>query len=243
MLLALRWPLIVLYCLVVAGLVATALASGDLTATITVLLGLLCQLLFFISRGNPQSLVPVTYRRVLLPSIIGGLMMAVLLVGMLLALIELLRLDYLPELVALSLLLLSWLVWTVVFLVAARNLPYLRAVRRLVLTMLGGSLLQLLTTLPSHLIVTRRGGCLVGIATGIGLMAGVSVLFWAFGPGIVLLFMYEQRKRRRGHCPECGYSLRGLPEPRCPECGRPFTSREVGMTLEQLGCGQPSTER
>lgn len=23
-------------------------------------------------------------------------------------------------------------------------------------------------------------------------------------------------------CPECGYSLRGLPEPRCPECGAHF---------------------
>jgi len=25
------------------------------------------------------------------------------------------------------------------------------------------------------------------------------------------------------HCPLCGYSLRGLPEPRCPECGYAFT--------------------
>ncbi len=24
------------------------------------------------------------------------------------------------------------------------------------------------------------------------------------------------------HCPECGYLLAGVPEPRCPECGRPF---------------------
>jgi hypothetical protein len=27
---------------------------------------------------------------------------------------------------------------------------------------------------------------------------------------------------RIGNCWECGYSLRGLPTPRCPECGRPF---------------------
>lgn len=25
-----------------------------------------------------------------------------------------------------------------------------------------------------------------------------------------------------GHCVNCGYNLRGLPEPRCPECGQPF---------------------
>ncbi len=30
-------------------------------------------------------------------------------------------------------------------------------------------------------------------------------------------------RRRRGRCPRCGYSLRGLTEPRCPECGRPVT--------------------
>ena len=24
------------------------------------------------------------------------------------------------------------------------------------------------------------------------------------------------------HCPECGYALQHLPEPRCPECGQPF---------------------
>jgi len=30
-----------------------------------------------------------------------------------------------------------------------------------------------------------------------------------------------------GHCPQCDYSLYGLPEPRCPECGRPFTPKEA----------------
>jgi hypothetical protein len=38
-----------------------------------------------------------------------------------------------------------------------------------------------------------------------------------------------------GHCPECGYNLRGLSEQRCPECGRPFTFEELGMTAEELG--------
>jgi hypothetical protein len=31
-----------------------------------------------------------------------------------------------------------------------------------------------------------------------------------------------KRRRCRGQCVQCGYSLTGLPEPRCPECGRPF---------------------
>jgi predicted amidophosphoribosyltransferase len=64
------------------------------------------------------------------------------------------------------------------------------------------------------------------------------VLFWAFGPGILLLFLRPTHPRR-GHCPRCGYLLRGLPEPRCPECGRPFTAQEVGMTHEQLQNVEP----
>ncbi len=29
----------------------------------------------------------------------------------------------------------------------------------------------------------------------------------------------RHRRRKRGLCIHCGYSLKGLPEPRCPECG------------------------
>lgn len=29
----------------------------------------------------------------------------------------------------------------------------------------------------------------------------------------------RRHRRRKGLCLECGYNLRGLPEPRCPECG------------------------
>jgi hypothetical protein len=33
-------------------------------------------------------------------------------------------------------------------------------------------------------------------------------------------------RRRRGLCVKCGYSLRGLTEPRCPECGTGFQTGE-----------------
>jgi hypothetical protein len=35
----------------------------------------------------------------------------------------------------------------------------------------------------------------------------------------------HRRSRWRPECPECGYSLRGLPEPRCPECGMGFPTK------------------
>lgn len=35
-------------------------------------------------------------------------------------------------------------------------------------------------------------------------------------------------------CRECGYDLRGLPEPRCPECGTPF-QRQDKWTCPECG--------
>jgi hypothetical protein len=34
------------------------------------------------------------------------------------------------------------------------------------------------------------------------------------------------------YCRECGYDLRGLPEPRCPECGNTFDPRDPTTFLE-----------
>lgn len=51
------------------------------------------------------------------------------------------------------------------------------------------------------------------------------VAFWS---ALVLLFSSVPRiiqilvRRTAGRCHNCGYDLRGLPEPRCPECGRAF---------------------
>jgi len=41
------------------------------------------------------------------------------------------------------------------------------------------------------------------------------------------------------HCPECGYLLRALPEPRCPECGRPFDRGRLLVEKYVGGNGVP----
>ena len=37
--------------------------------------------------------------------------------------------------------------------------------------------------------------------------------------GVVRGPWVQRRRHRRNQCTHCGYSLKGLPEPRCPECG------------------------
>lgn len=41
---------------------------------------------------------------------------------------------------------------------------------------------------------------------------------------IVVVVSRSHRFPTPGHCTVCGYSLYGLPEPRCPECGTRITS-------------------
>ncbi len=39
-------------------------------------------------------------------------------------------------------------------------------------------------------------------------------------------------------CPNCGYDLFGLPEPRCPECGEPFRRPEKSPDWQCPECGE-----
>lgn len=50
----------------------------------------------------------------------------------------------------------------------------------------------------------------------------VAVTVACFVGRIAYRTMLRQERLDAGQCTTCGYSLRGLPEPRCPECGTPF---------------------
>ena len=246
----LRWVLLGLYLVLVVSCLAlwilAQLGSADAVAFALGLLGfgLLCQVIFLRLPGRPEYFAPVRPRRLLLPALVAGLMMTVLLAGLFLSLNELFREPDLPEwmgVVVWIVLVAVWALWAALFYVHTRSLERFQAVKRMIAWLLGGSLLQLLATVPSHIIVVRRPGCLVGMQTAMGLFAGLYVMIWSFGPGIMLLFWAETRRRTAGHCPACGYNLRGLTEQRCPECGRPFTFYEIRATPEQLGfAGTPS---
>jgi hypothetical protein len=237
----LRWILLGLYLgliLLLMLLISAGSSGGDLFAWI-VLLGFTfaAQLLFVLIPGRTEYLTPTRPRRLIVPALIAGLMMTVLLGTLLFAVGELLEVDggpTWPLVLFWSVLGLSWIAWTILFFAYARRMESYRWVKRMVAWLLGGSLAQLLATVPSHLTVTRRPGCFVGMWTAMGLFGGLYVMCWAFGPGIALLFWAETRKRTAGHCPGCGYNLRGLSEQRCPECGRPFTFAEIRMTPEDL---------
>ena len=63
----------------------------------------------------------------------------------------------------------------------------------------AGSVAEMLAAVPSHLIVSRRPGCLVGLATAIGILSGMYVMIWSFGPAIFLLFLQAARREIGGN--------------------------------------------
>ena len=51
-----------------------------------------------------------------------------------------------------------------------------------------GSVLELLIAVPTHIVARHRDYCCAGLLTFIGLAMGVSVMLFAFGPVVLLLF-------------------------------------------------------
>ncbi|MBN1342999.1 MAG: hypothetical protein JXQ73_09990 [Phycisphaerae bacterium] len=239
----LRWILLASYValvLLLAGSVAKDLLGGpELPLWIGfVALSVFVQVFFILAPGRPEYLTPIGPRRLIAPVVIAGLMMAILAFGFYMSLVELIWGEgpnattdrwWLVSLIA-------WVFWGALFYIRGRSRGRHRAMRGMVAWMIGGSLLELLVSVPAHVVVMRRPGCFVmGMSSLVGIAAGIYVMAWAFGPGIALLFWLESRRRAAGHCPACGYDLRGLSERRCPECGRQFTFAEVRKTPDELG--------
>jgi hypothetical protein len=154
------------------------------------------QLVFLLGAGTIELCRPIRKRRLLLPILIASGMMTLLVAGGAVAMVELCKAKNFPQPEWLWIALV-WLVWAVIFFLHCRKLERWRVLKRLVQIVLAGSLVDLLATVPAHLVVIRRPGCLVGLGTAAGIAAGICAMFWAFGPGIALLFFRERHQAER----------------------------------------------
>ncbi len=120
-----------------------------------------------------------------------------------------------------------WAFWAWVFFVYWRQGDRYTQLGRMIRALVAGSFLEAIVAIPAHILVMRQSDCYCARGTYTALVFAGLVLLWAFGPGIILLYMRESHRRMRLEpiCSSCTYSLRGLPlrSERCPECGEPFS--------------------
>lgn len=101
--------------------------------------------------------------------------------------------------------LLTWAAWVGVFglVFAGEGYAWFRGFRRLYATLVAGTFLELLVTIPVDAQVRKRTSCWCDEGTFFALIIGGSMAVWTFGPGIALLFLTRrlQRRRRGGAMP------------------------------------------
>lgn len=201
----LRWVLLGMYLLVLASLVHPLWAAlslrpwwppdlGTWGRTVLFLAVLVaCQVILLKGAGTRDLCQPIRGRRLLVPVLTAAMMMGILLGALFLSLRELFLGGFEPPGIVFWLVVgVGWLLWGVVFWFYTRRVSRYRVLKRLTTAVLAGSLLELLAAIPAHIIVTRKPGCCVGVYTMLGIIAGVCVMLWAFGPGIILLFLRER---------------------------------------------------
>ena len=81
---------------------------------------------------------------------------------------------------------LLWVVWGITFYFFSRDSgdPVTRAVSWL----LRGSVLELLITVPAHVMVRRRHDCSAPVVTSFGITTGIAIMLMSFGPSVLLLY-------------------------------------------------------
>lgn len=212
----LRWLLLGLYILLLIGLFGISyfkelgiekwhveffpffeLKGRLLAVVLVVLVTLISQVLFVFGTGTKDICKPVRKPRFIIPVIITSFFLSFLMLFIVLAFINTFKTD--PQFTSSDnnmwiFIVIFWILWTIVFFISYKGINKFEAMRKLINFLLAGSLLELLAVIPSHIIDIKRGGCFVGMFTSVGISAGLMVMLWTFGPGIIFLFLREKHK-------------------------------------------------
>ncbi len=90
-----------------------------------------------------------------------------------------------------------WALWVVVFLVYWRRGDRYTQLSRMVRGLIAGSVLELMVAIPVQATSSSSDKCYCQHGSYSGVVFGVTVLLWAFGPGIALMVLGEKARRDR----------------------------------------------
>ena len=199
-----RWILLLLYVGLIACLFGIGMwPHGDWFPVILLAITVAALAVFILGAGRKDLCRPIRRPRRLFPLAAAAFMATVLLVGLTWALSETFRIENggSDEVWIWVLLAAGWVFWGVVLFVYTRGLNRYQTIFGLTRLVFVGSLAELLATVPAHIFVTKRGGCFAGLATSLGILAGLFVMMWSFGPAIFLLFLQEARRQEEREAP------------------------------------------
>lgn len=193
-----RWLLLLFYLALVVGLVPMAV-RGDVWMTLVPLSVTVASLVVFIlGAGHKDLCRPIRRLRLLMPVAAASLMLAVLVAGLMLAVGELFRFRDADSpggpWLAWGALLATWIFGGALLFAQTRTLPRHQAIACLARVVFAASVAEMLAVVPSHILVSRRLEWLGGVATAIGILCGLYVMIWSFGPAIFLLFLHAGRR-------------------------------------------------
>jgi len=93
--------------------------------------------------------------------------------------------------------LIIWGIWTWIFFVYWRQGDRYTQLGKMIRGLVAGSILETIIAVPVHIWATRQRECYCCRGTYTTLILAATVLIWAFGPGIVLLYMREKRRMEK----------------------------------------------
>jgi hypothetical protein len=88
-----------------------------------------------------------------------------------------------------------WLTWSVIFIIYFRQGDHYTRAGKIIRGLIAGSVLELFVAVPIY--ATRQEECYCARGSYAGLVFGGTVLLWAFGPAIFLLFIRERQRREQ----------------------------------------------
>ena len=86
-----------------------------------------------------------------------------------------------------------WCFWSVIFCIYWRQSEHYTWVGRVIRGLIAGSVLELFVAVPVY--ATRQEDCYCARGSYASLIFGATVLLWAFGPAVFLLFIREKQRR------------------------------------------------
>jgi hypothetical protein len=140
---------------------------------------------------------PVSQRSLLFPLIASGLMAGCVVFGTAYSLYEFITKGLTDSDWGWGMIfcaLLVWCLWTVIFYRLSRDKNPRDVISKQCRYLLGGSILELLVAVPTHVVARSRDYCCAGAMTFLGLASGISVMLFSFGPGVFFLFVDRWKK-------------------------------------------------